>query len=537
MFKPRAALTGGLLCVFSAVCVGGIAQEATPIIPTFVDETASSGISNRYDGEWEFMVGGGVATFDCNDDGFPEVFLAGGTNKSQLYRNTSNTGGALSFKREPGSLELTNVTGAYPLDADSDGRTDLVVLRVGANAIYRGLGNCRFSSANEAWGFAGGDDWSVAFSASWERGNAFPTLAVGNYIDRSKTEYPWGSCTPNTLQRPVNASSKRFAAPLTLKPSHCALSMLFSDWNRSGTPALRVSNDREYYKGGQEQLWKLEAGKAPALYTAQEGWRRLQIWGMGIASEDLDGDGFPEIYLTSMADQKLQTLAAGSSSPAYSDIALKRGVTAHRPYVGDATRPSTGWHAQFADVNNDARSDLFVAKGNVAKMPDFALADPNNLFLGQPDGSFLEVGDKAGVASVKRGRGAQVVDLNLDGNLDLVVVNRWDRAELWRGTGSSVKQNWLQIRLRQTGFNRDLIGAWLEVQVGNRTLHRELTVGGGHASGSLGWTHFGLGNAQTARVRVQYPGGVLWSDWQDVNANGFYLLERGGVPKLWTPTR
>jgi enediyne biosynthesis protein E4 len=520
-----------------AASLSGIAQEAAPIIPRFVDETKSSGISSRFEGDWEYMVGGGVATFDCDDDNFPEVYLAGGTNKAQLYRNTSSLGGALKFTRIPSPLELTGVTGAYPLDVDSDGRTDLAVLRVGENVLYRGLGACRFARANESWGFDGGDDWTTSFAATWERGNTFPTLAVGNYIDRTKTEYPWGSCTASTLQRPTNPSSNRFDAPLALKPSFCALSMLFSDWNRSGTPALRVSNDREYYKGGQEQLWKLEAGRAPTLYTAQEGWRRLQIWGMGIATHDLDGDTFPEYYLTSMADQKLQKLVTDANTPSYADIALKSGVTAHRPYTGDQTRPSTGWHAQFADVNNDTRADLFVAKGNVAKMPDFALEDPNNLFLGLPDTTFLEAGDKAGIASTKRARGAQVVDLNLDGHLDLIVVNRWDDAELWRNDGSSAPQNWVQLRLRRPGANRDLIGAWIEVQLEARILRRELTVGGGHASGSLGWIHFGLGNATRAKVRVQYPGSLEWSAWQDVNANRFYLLERDANPRVWTPAR
>ena len=57
-------------------------------------------------------------------------------------------------------------------------------------------------------------------------------------------------------------------------------------------------------------MWKIEPGKEPALYTAAEGWKFLRIWGMGIASYDLNFDGYPEYFLTSMADNKLQTLAA-----------------------------------------------------------------------------------------------------------------------------------------------------------------------------------------------------------------------------------
>jgi enediyne biosynthesis protein E4 len=514
---------------FSLVAVG----QSNLVIPKFVDETTSSGISSRYDGDWEFMVGGGTAVFDCDADGFPEIFMAGGTNPAVLYRNLSRRGGTLRFSRIISGLELKQVTGAYPLDVDADGLTDLMVLRVGGNVLFRGLGACKFENANALWNFTTEDAWHTAFSATWERGQSLPTMAVGSYIDRTQTEYPWGSCTNNWLIRP--ASSTTFATPIALRPSYCSLSMLFSDWNRSGTPSLRVSNDREYYKGGSEQLWQVDSNQAPRLYTEDEGWRRLQIWGMGIASYDLTGDGFPEYYLTSMADQKLQVLAKDASRPQYADMALARGVTAHRPYIGDNTHPSTGWHAQFEDVNNDTRADLFVAKGNVALMPDFAMSDPNNLLLQQENGTFLEVGAEAGVASGKRGRGAMLADFNLDGALDLVVVNRWDKAEIWRNT-STIK-NWLQLKLLQSGGNRNAIGSWLEVKLENGlVLRREITIGGGHASGQLGWVHFGLGSNQSAQLRIQFPDGV-WSDWQAVSSNKFYVLERDQAARIWTPLR
>ncbi|MFN3265925.1 MAG: CRTAC1 family protein [Deinococcales bacterium] len=500
-------------------------------VPRFLNESASSGINSRYEGDWEYMVGGGTAVFDCDGDQYPEIFLAGGTSRAVLYRNLSRRGKALHFSRIQSGLELRDVTGAYPLDVDADGITDLAVLRVGGNVLFRGLGGCKFENANQRWNFAAGDAWHTAFSAMWERGQTLPTLAVGAYIDRAQSDYPWGSCTDNWLLRP--ASSQAYAAPLALKPSYCSLSMLFSDWNRSGMPALRISNDREYYKGGQEQLWRMDA--SPRLYSEDDGWKRLQIWGMGIASHDLTGDGYPEYYLTSMADQKLQALEVDATRPQYADIAFKRGVTAHRPYTGDNTRPSTGWHAQFADANNDGLFDLFVAKGNVALMPDFAMSDPNNLLLQQQSGDFLEVGEQAGVASGKRGRGAMLADLNLDGWLDLVVVNRWDNAEVWRNTPQ--QGNWLQIRLRQEGGNRDAIGSWLELTLENgKVVRQELTVGGGHASGHLGFVHFGLGNSKTASVRVQYPDGV-WSEPQVLDGNQFYLWQREQRAQVWIPKR
>lgn len=499
--------------------------------PTFTDETASAGIAHSYDGDWEYMVGGGVASFDCNGDRKPDLAMAGGTSPAALFVNGSAPGGALSFAKTPGGIEDTAVAGFYPLDIDSDGNLDLVMLKVGANKVLKGQGNCQFTDASADWGFDGGDAWSTAFAATWEKGAVFPTLAIGNYVDRKEEAFPWGSCTDNWLHR---GTDKGFAAPVALKPSFCALSMLFTDWNLSGTPSLRVSNDREYYKGGTEQMWHVEAGVEPRLYSADEGWRPLKIWGMGIASSDVNGDGYPDYFLTSMADNKLQVLTEqeGDKKPQFDDVAFKRGVTAHRPFTGDDLNPSTAWHAQFADVNNDGFDDLFIAKGNVSAMPDFAMKDPNNLLLGAADGVFVEVADKAGVASTLQARGAIVDDFNLDGWPDLAVVNRNGPAEIWRNNGGA--GHWLMVRLAQNGANRDAIGAKVELKLGDRLIRREVTSGGGHVSGSLGWLHLGLGTLDKAEVRVIWPDGTEGA-WAELAADGFYDLPKEGVAAGWAP--
>ncbi|OEO27936.1 hypothetical protein VW23_007175 [Devosia insulae DS-56] len=513
----------------------GLVQPAsaqTPAAPRFVDETAASGITTSYDGDWFYIVGGGVAAFDCNGDSYADIVLPGGESKAQLYVNTSKQGGSLTFAPAESGLELDSVGGLYPADVDSDGVTDLLVLRVGENLVMRGLGACKFERANEAWGFDGGDAWTASAALTFERGSIWPTIAVGNYIDRNEDLSPWGSCTDNWLHRPGEAG--KFAAPLPLKPSFCALSMLFTDWDKSGTPSLRVSNDREYYEGGQEQMWRVLPGVAPQLLTPADGWKVLRIWGMGIASYDLDSDGYPEYFLTSMADNKLQTLTAPGPKPDYKDVAYARGVTAHRPYTGDDLRPSTAWHAQFDDVNNDGLADLFVAKGNVDQMPDFAVHDPNNLLLQDADGKFVEAGDKAGIANNGNSRGAALVDFNLDGLLDLVVVNRRTGAQVWRNTGAEGGGNWIEVELRQAAPNEDAIGSWIEVKRGDATMRRELTVGGGHAGGQLGWVHFGLGDATTASVAVVWPDGTR-SEWPDLAAGGFYVLERDKAASPFSP--
>ena len=97
--------------------------------------------------------------------------------------------------------------------------------------------------------------------------------------------------------------------------------------------------------------------------------------------------------------------------------------------------PSTAWHPEFDDVNNDGLIDLFVSKGNIDAQPDYAIEDPSNLLLGRPDGTFAEAADKAGIVTFDRGRGAALVDLNLDGRLDLVESFYGAPVKVWRNNG------------------------------------------------------------------------------------------------------
>ncbi|MDH3731698.1 MAG: VCBS repeat-containing protein, partial [Acidimicrobiia bacterium] len=448
--------------------------QAAAAPPSFVEEATAAGLEHVYDGEFTFFVGGGVAVFDCNDDAKPDLYLAGGANPAALYRNESKVGGALRFEAVPGPpADLTKATGAYPLDIDGDGITDLAVLRLGENVLLRGLGGCRFERANEAWGFDGGSVWTTAFSAKWEGAAALPTLALGNFVALDETGGRAGGCSDNTLVRPAEAG---YGSPIPLTPGWCTLSILFSDWDRSGRGDLRITNDRQYYRDGEEQLWRIADGEPIRLLTRDDGWEKLQIFGMGIASHDVTGDGLPELFLTNMGDNKLQTLSEDADRPTYTDIAFESGVTAHRPFIGDNVMPSTAWHAEFQDINNDSFIDLFVTKGNVDAMSEFAAADPNNLLLGQADGTFIENAEAAGVLSLGRSRGAALVDFNLDGMLDLVEVNRRDNVKVWRSVGWGdagrplPMDNWLAIELNQTGPNGDAIGSWVEVRVGARTM-------------------------------------------------------------------
>lgn len=536
---------------FLLVLAPAQAEEAEPFsfdVPSMLEQAADAGISHSYTGPWEFFVGGGAASFDCNGDRMPDLFVAGGDSPAQLFVNRSNSKGAIKF--EPQAINIPErdrlkVLGAYPINLDNDAHEDLVVLRLGENLLLKGLGNCEFEKANRLFSFDGGKEWTTGFSAIVEKGNKFPTLAFGNYVDRSAPGTPWGTCHANLLVRPTGNQEDKpdYSQPLKLEPGYCSLSVLFTDWNNSGEPALRITNDRQYYRGGEEQLWQISPNLLPKLYTQRQGWKKLNIWGMGISEADINADGRPDYALSSMGDTMLQTLdeEADEEQPVYRDIALQREMTAHRPYTGGDPRPSTGWHTQFADFNNDARTDLFIAKGNVESMKDFAAFDPDNLLMGGLDDKFHEMGDKAGIALDRKGRGAVVADFNADGMLDLLVVNRKQNVSLFRNLGVKTDWgfapmgNWIGLELDNGKFNKEGIGAHIHVKTGNLSQTKTLQIGGGHASGQSGFVHFGLGVAERATIRIQWPDGD-WSPEYRVHANQFAVIRRDeDKPLYWVP--
>ena len=265
--------------------------------PRFVEETATAGLVHTYDGGPTFATGGGVAVLDCDEDGRPDLYLAGGANAAQLFRNGSDVGGELVFTPVGDAVTgVTGVTGAYPLDLDADGHTDLAVLRVGETLMLRGLGGCRFERANETWGLVlPASAWTTAFSATWEADQARPTLAVGNYLELDPSGEPTNACAtqhavPTRRRAAWGTGHRSRSSPGTARCPCCSA---------TGTAPAGVTcasaNDRHYYSAGSDQLWRIAAGEPPRAYTAADGWVRMVIWGMGIAAPGPDGRRAPRV--------------------------------------------------------------------------------------------------------------------------------------------------------------------------------------------------------------------------------------------------
>jgi hypothetical protein len=470
---------------------------------------------------------GGLAVFDYNGDGRPDIFFTNGARTPSLEKASSQYSNRLF--RNDGNMRFTDVTdaagvqgvgyamGAAAADYDNDGHVDLFVAGVRQNQLLHNRGDGRFEDVTKRAGIASGD-WAVA--AGWfdYDNDGYLDLLVVNYVqwspeaDRSCGDEGRGIriyCHPRFFQGLPNrlyrnrgdgtfedVSARAGILPYVGK----GMSVAFADYDHDGHLDAFVTNDTLpnflfHNKGdGTFDERALLAG-----VSVPDSGRPLSS--MGTDFQDYDNDGWEDIHVTALA---------GETFPLFRNDSKGAFIETTQPTdVARLSVKSSGWCAIVADFDNDGWKDLFDANSHVNdRIGDFQAIEgkqPNSLFINDGRGRFRDATAAAGLSGASAThRGCGVADFDGDGRLDLVVLVLGGPAELWKNE-SAPDRRWLVVRLVGTKSNRDGIGA--RVSVGKQV--RTMTTAMGYASSSHAGLHFGLGAAtEIDRVEVQWPSGI-----------------------------
>lgn len=535
MLKAWAALLAVPVAI--SIAAASIAAEGEPSL-RFRNVAETSGVrfvhqsvpsAEKYLVE---SVPGGVAVFDYNGDGRPDIFFTNGAAAPTLDKR-----GAADWNRlyrNDGNLRFTDVTdaagvrgigaamGAAAADYDNDGDVDLFVAGVRRHQLLRNRGDGRFEDVTEASGIASGD-WGVA--AGWfdADNDGRLDLFVVNYVQWTADTHPFCGdqargiriyChprmfagLPNRLYR--NRGDGTFedisARSGVLAQIGKGMSVAFADVDRDGRVDVFVTNDAMpnvlFQNKGDGTF--AETALMAGVSVPDSG---RPISGMGVDIEDYDNDGWDDIFLTALTGETFPLFRNDSAKGAlaFADATQASGVAR-------ATVKASGWCAIAADFDNDGWKDLLSANSHVDnRIGEFeanAYKQANMLLRNDGRGRFTDVSAEAGLAgTVAAHRGCGAADLDGDGRLDLVVSALGTPAEVWKNE-SPPDRRWLIVKLVGSKSNRDGIGA--RVTVGTQA--RTMTTAIGYASSSHAGLHFGLGSSGGAtidRVEVQWPSGT-----------------------------
>ena len=483
--------------------------------PRFVDEAAAAGLDHAYDGEFRSSSAAAWPSSTATATAARTCTSAGGEEPAALFRNGSPVGGALAFtpvpepRDRPGArrrrVPARHRRGRHRRPRRPARRRERPAARRSATA--------RFERANEAWGFDGGhdvDDRLQRDLGGLGRRSADPGLRRLPGARRGRRP------GLRLRRRPARSGPRRWRTAVRAADRRCrqAWCTLVDAVQRLGPlrpprparlerPPVLPSDAARSSCGASTP-----GAAAAALYRATRAGSRCSIWGMGIASYDLTGDGYPEVFLTSQADNRLQTLADGPSRAevrGHRDRARRDRARSRTPAAMDL--PSTAWHPEFADVNNDGLIDLFVAKGNVERPGRLRDAGPEQP-AHRPGGRDVRGGRgwTPASSSFARARGAALADLNLDGLLDLVdrqppreraaVAQRRGRqrrrpASRWATGWRSGSRRTARTATRSAPGSRSRVGGRVAAARGRRSAAAT-------PAASSGWIHFGLGAADGA---------------------------------------
>jgi enediyne biosynthesis protein E4 len=472
-------------------------------------------------------VPGGVAVFDYNRDGRPDIFFTNGATTPSLEKTSAAYANRLY--RNDGEMRFTDVTdaagvrgggyamGAAAADYDNDGHVDLFVAGVRQNQLLRNRGDGRFEDVTKRAGIASGE-WGVAGAWLDYDNDGRLDLLVVNYVQWSAATNPFCGdqargvriyChprvfngLPNRLYR--NRGDGAFvevsAQSGLLAHAGKGMSAAIVDFDHDGLIDIFVTNDavpnflfRNKGDGTFEEVALVAGVSVPDTGRA--------VSGMGTDVQDYDNDGWEDVHFTALTGETFP-LFRNDSRGGFVEATQSSGLA-------PLTVQLSGWCSIVADFDNDGWKDIFTTNSHVNdRISDFEAVDfkqANALFLNDGRRRFRDVTPSSGLESaVAAHRGCGVSDFNGDGRLDVAVLVLGGAAELWKNETVS-DTRWLIVKLVGTRSNRDGIGT--RVVVGNQV--RTMTTAMGYASSSHAGLHFGLGSAtEIDRVEVHWPSGT-----------------------------
>ena len=453
------------------------------------------------------IMGGGVALLDSDQDGDLDLYFVqggllseGGSEIPNALFTNDGSGHFESVDGGDSTKDLGYGMGVSVGDIDGDGYPDVFVTQLGKNKLLRNLGANTFEDISDSAGFSR-LDWSTATALADFDADGDLDLWVVNYIEWHESieiecyQSMLGSrdyCAPTFYNRPaqdrlyLNNGEGRFidaterAGLKGIKGN--GLGNVVVDFNGDGLLDVFVANDTS-----PNHLW-INQGDG----TFQE---EAELWncaidlhgvaraGMGVAAIDMDDDSDQDLMVVNITTEPDYVFR--NEGEFFTDIASQIGLSI-------ASQRYTRFGLVIADLNNDTWLDIYQANGAVARLSNphegDLFAEPNALYVGNSSGQF---GAPIYTEAIQTSRGAAQGDLNSDGLLDIVVVNR--DAEPNVLINKSGSGNWLMLDLRDTNGGV-AIGSRVSLQVGERRIFRTVMTSGSYLSSHDHRIHIGLGN-------------------------------------------
>jgi hypothetical protein len=499
--------------------------------------------------------GTGVAIFDYDNDGWPDIFLVNGTRlegfpagdapSNHLYRN--NHDGTFTDVTVKAGLTATGWgQGVCVGDYDNDGWEDLYVTYYGKNRLYHNQGGVFTEVADKAGVAGSGKAWGSGCAfVDYDRDGKLD-LIVTNYVDFDLSTAPapgqratclWKGvpvmCGPRGLPGAKNIlyhnkgdgtfEDVTAKAHIDRTDGHYSLSVSTLDFDEDGWPDIYVACDSTpsiLYRNNHDGTFTDVAVTAGAAFN-EDGREQA---GMGTTVADYNGDGHLDIFKTNFSDDT-STLYRNNGDGTFTDATSTAGLGLYTQYLG--------WGAMFFDFDNDGWPDLILANGHVYPEVDSqhlgsSYKEPRILYHNNGDGTFSDISASAGagITTPASSRGMAVGDLWNDGRMSAVVSNMNAPASLLVNQ-IRTPNHWIAIRTVGTRSNRDGIGARIAVKAGARTLIDEVRSGSSYISNSDMRVHFGLGSvAKVDWIEVRWPSGLI-EQFTDLGVDAIHNVKEG----------